>query len=164
TTAVDGNLWFTELGSNDIGRINPTTGTITEYVVPLNSSGGIAAGPDGKVWFGVGGYGIGRIDPFTGAITEFALPPAAVPWGTPTGLVAGPDGNVWFGTVYGSDVVGRITPSGVITQYVVSSGQGTVFSLATGPDGNVWFTDMPNSIGRINLVHACASAHLSAST
>jgi streptogramin lyase len=52
TTGPDGNLWFTELYGNKIGRIT-TNGTITEF--PLPRSGGrltqITAGPDGNLWF-----------------------------------------------------------------------------------------------------------------
>ena len=60
-----GNLWFT--GGNSIGRITPS-GQITEFPVPTNNSipEGIAAGPDGNLWFtetsNVGNK-IGRITP-----------------------------------------------------------------------------------------------------
>jgi streptogramin lyase len=42
----DGNLWFTDAGSNEIGRIT-TTGAITKFPVPTAASGvhGIIAGP-----------------------------------------------------------------------------------------------------------------------
>jgi streptogramin lyase len=150
----DGNLWFTESGTHNIGRINPWTGVVNEYLVPIDpysACSGITAGADGNMWFGVVGYGIGRINPFTGDVTEFALPAAGVFWGSPTGLAVGPDNNIWFGTVYGSDVVGRITPGGAFTQYVVSSPDRNVEWLATGPDGNLWFTEDPTRIGRITL-------------
>src|SRR4051812_28445342 len=48
----DGNLWFTESGANNIGRIS-ATGVITEFPIPTADSGpsAIAAGPDGNLWF-----------------------------------------------------------------------------------------------------------------
>jgi streptogramin lyase len=48
----DGNLWFTEPDSNEIGRITPA-GQITLYPVPTAGSlpTGIAAGSNGNVWF-----------------------------------------------------------------------------------------------------------------
>src|SRR5438093_628469 len=48
TAGPDGDLWFTELTNNKIGRISPT-GTLTEFLLPTASSspGGITAGPDG---------------------------------------------------------------------------------------------------------------------
>jgi streptogramin lyase len=52
TAGPDGNLWFTEPDSNEIGRITPD-GQITLYPVPTPGSlpTGIAAGSDGNVWF-----------------------------------------------------------------------------------------------------------------
>ena len=47
----DGALWFTNSGSNSIGRIT-TAGTVTNYTGPgISGPGGIAAGPDGALWF-----------------------------------------------------------------------------------------------------------------
>src|SRR5438874_555681 len=52
TAGPDGNLWFTEIGANKVGRIT-TAGVITEFPLPARHSGptGIAAGPDGALWF-----------------------------------------------------------------------------------------------------------------
>jgi len=49
----DGNLWFTEIEGNKIGKISPVTGVITEYSVSTELVGpvGITAGPDGNIWF-----------------------------------------------------------------------------------------------------------------
>ena len=48
----DGNLWFTEITANKIGRIT-TDGAITEFPVPTRQASlqGIAAGPDGNLWW-----------------------------------------------------------------------------------------------------------------
>src|ERR1700680_2304543 len=46
---ADGNLWFTENGSNQVGRIT-TAGVVTEFpagTLPFY----IAAGSDGNLWF-----------------------------------------------------------------------------------------------------------------
>ncbi len=52
TAGPDGNLWFTELNGNKIGRITPA-GAISEFPIPTPGSGpfGITAGPDGNLWF-----------------------------------------------------------------------------------------------------------------
>src|SRR5439155_6426898 len=63
TAGPDGNLWFTEIASNNIGRIS-TAGVITEFAVPTANSApfGITAGPDGNLWFTEqNGNQIGRI-------------------------------------------------------------------------------------------------------
>ncbi len=106
TAGPDGNLWFTENGSNQIGRISPS-GTITEFPVPTAGSQplGIAAGPSGNLWFTEGlGNQIGRLSP-SGTITEFPVPTAS---SSPAGITAGPDGNLWFTEGLGNQI-GRIT-------------------------------------------------------
>jgi DNA-binding beta-propeller fold protein YncE len=47
TLGPDGNMWFTESGSNRIGVINRRSGTITQFTVPTpaSSPSGITAGP-----------------------------------------------------------------------------------------------------------------------
>src|SRR5438094_10332105 len=56
---------------------------------------GIAAGPDGRLWFTEeNGNRIGAINPFTRAIAEFT---AGLSSGAlPTKIAAGPDGRMWF--------------------------------------------------------------------
>ena len=61
-----------------IGRITPA-GTITEYGLPTfySSPGGIAAGPDGNLWFTeryVKGHRIGRISPTAIPIRKWTCP------------------------------------------------------------------------------------------
>ena len=52
TAGPDGNLWFTALSGNAIGRIT-TAGSVTAFPIPTASSGpqGITAGLDGNLWF-----------------------------------------------------------------------------------------------------------------
>ena len=59
-------------------------------------------------------------------------------------ITTGPDGNLWFaervsGAGYGR--VGRITPAGAVTEYLVACAAGGYFGgLAWGPDGALWLT------------------------
>jgi virginiamycin B lyase len=64
TAAADGALWFTQWGSNRIGRIT-MTGEVSEYDVPTPGSEphGIVAGPDGALWFAEEAGKIGRLVP-----------------------------------------------------------------------------------------------------
>ena len=79
-------------------------------------------------------------------ITEF---PARAGSG-PTGITAGPDGNVWFTETY-ADRIGRITPSGAVTEFTAGITAGAQpDQIAAGPDGNLWFTEHnARNIGRI---------------
>ena len=129
-TGPDGNLWFTEHDTNQIGRIS-ISGAIAEFPVPTASAGlvDIAAGSDGNVWFAESdARSIGRITP-SGTITEFVLPAPS----HPTALVAGPDGNVWYATK--NYRVGRITPAGEITEFTVPNSSHAL--VASGD--SLWF-------------------------
>src|ERR1700730_2867726 len=64
---------------------------ITEFSIPTAGSSpvGIAAGPDGNLWFTeFSGNKIGRITT-AGVVTEFSIPTSA---SGPRGIAAGPDG------------------------------------------------------------------------
>jgi streptogramin lyase len=135
-------------------------GAITEFSGGLNAAAnptGIAAGPDGSLWFADPGGtpAIGRITP-SGTITEFSsgMPAGSLPGGgtaatataAPTfsnnGIAAGPDGNVWFSDDATPAAIGRITPSGSITEFRSDLNAGSrPTNVMAGPDGNVWFTD-----------------------
>src|SRR5579859_6190994 len=70
-------------------------GAIAQFPLPGDHSlpGGIAAGPDGALWFTE--YVAGRIGRITagGAVTEFPLPQAQ---SAPGSIATGPDGALWF--------------------------------------------------------------------
>jgi streptogramin lyase len=45
--------------------------------------------------------------------------------------------------------IGRITVSGVITEFATPTPNSTPVSIVAGPDGNLWFTEnMASKIGR----------------
>jgi streptogramin lyase len=54
-----------------------------------------------------------------------------------SGITAARDGNVWFFDV-GQSTVGRVTPTGVITQYAVPATGSGSRSIVGAPDGNIW--------------------------
>jgi streptogramin lyase len=143
----DGNMWFTTTNSQ-IGRITPR-GTITFF--PL-AAATIISGPDGNIWFGDDVERIGRLQvraPNT--VTFFALPPHVAP-GT---LTVGPDHNLWFSERVSTDPfkttgqIGRITPTGSVTEFPPPPGAPIPFGIVTGPDHNLWFNSSSGQIGRI---------------
>ncbi len=139
----DGALWFTERGTNKIGRIT-VAGNVTEFFLSAKPLA-IVSGPDGALWFTEDqADGIGRITT-TGVVTEFPLTVGS----NPTGIVSGPDGNLWF-TEFLRGMIGRITPAGQITEYSILSSSSGPNDITVGPDGNLWFTESNTSnIGRI---------------
>src|SRR3989442_498675 len=76
-------------------------------------------------------------------ITEFPLARGV------RGITAGPDGNLWF-TEFNGNRIGRIPPTGVITEFPLSTVDSRPAGITAGPDGNLWFTEaVGNQIGRI---------------
>lgn len=75
-------------------------------------------------------------------IQEFALPDTKA---NPQYITLGPDGNIWFTEQMGNKI-GKISPSGVITEYPLPPNSNPC-GITAGPDGNVWFTEPP--VGRI---------------
>jgi streptogramin lyase len=55
------------------------------------------------------------------------------------GIVSGADGNLWFVDA-GQRKVGRITPSGVITEFDVPGTSAVPDGITAAPDGNIWIT------------------------
>jgi uncharacterized repeat protein (TIGR01451 family) len=127
------------------------SGTITEFPTnPLTATSpyGITAGPDGNLWIAGGGNSAILRVTTGGAITVFPYNGPGVPYG----ITAGPDGNLWFTEVNHSNLVGRVTTAGVVTEFPLASPpNGTDMNgIAAGSDGNLWFTEASSGgIGRI---------------
>jgi virginiamycin B lyase len=154
----DGNLWFTSREENAIRRVTPKGEFNGTFVIPSKAvkptqftagswPRGIAAGPDGNVWFAeMAGNKIGRITP-KGEITEFAVPTAE---SQPYGVAFDKKGNVWF-TESGADKVGRLDPAtGKIDEFKLPTAKALPRDIVLGPDGNLWFSE--NTIDKLGRV------------
>ena len=143
TSGPDGNLYFTD-GASRVWRVTKS-GQFTAFPF-TDSTGGypyqITSGPDGNLWFT---DRAGLIVKMTtaGEFTAFNVP--RINGGTDD-IAAGPDGNLWFtlDDTATSSKIGRITPSGVITEFSfpspLSSDYLYLSGITAGPDGNLWFT------------------------
>lgn len=77
---------------------------------------------------------------------QYPIPTA---YSGPQALARGADGNVWF-TESSSDKIGKVTPSGQITEYTTPTANSYPTGITKGPDGNVWFTESAtNKIGKV---------------
>src|SRR4051794_3738471 len=145
TAGPDGNVWFTEEG-RVVGRITPA-GEITEYAAPAGGlPRGIASGPDGQLWIGLGPGGqIGHLGvDGSGAASFGGLTSGA----SADDIVAGPDGNLWV-TEFSGSRIARVSPGGQVAEFPVGPLSGPR-SIAVGPDGALWFTvQKANAVGRV---------------
>jgi virginiamycin B lyase len=149
-SSSDGSLWFTDSGTNKIGRIN-TSGAVREFSVPTGNAGlsGICQGPDGNFWFiEQSANKVGSVSP-SGSFHEYAIP---TPSSGAVAIVAGPDGALWF-TEKAVGRIGRITTSGKIVELKLSGTYVWPYDIAVGSDKNLWFTESQSLgiIGRIDL-------------
>ena len=101
-------------------------------------------------WFGASAA---LADP-VGQVREFSTGPNTMP--RPEYVAPGADGNLWFTETSletgVTSVIGRITPSGQITEFSAGLANSEPMGIAPAPDGNMWFTDGYNhAIGRITL-------------
>ena len=150
--APDGSVW----SNGDLVITRTLPGGSTKVSLPALASGQIpshwARGSNGRLWFTEGGLPIasgplttpaldriGRLDTVTHAVVEFG--------GLSTGadaqaITAGPDGNIWF-LEFGTNSVGRITPSGAVTEFPLPPGlqltQRQGEELTAGPGGDLYF-------------------------
>ena len=134
TLGPDGNMWFGEGSTGKIALVTPT-GDITERQFSFfGVSVGITTGSDGNIWFtDQTEHAVWRFNVSTGIFTSFPTP---TPNSFPGDITTGSDGNMWF-TEQAVGKFGRITPSGVITEF---TGVDSPSSIATGPDGNIWIS------------------------
>ncbi len=147
TLAPDGNVWFFDVASRQIGRITPG-GTITMFSGLDNTSelNAMTVGPNASLWFTDRGDGKVGYVTMSGQVTEVSVT------GMPDDITAGPDGNVWFTRDF--DGIGEVSPATNAVTYHTNGLQtgGDPDAIIAGPDGNVWFDDQyANSyaVGRI---------------
>jgi streptogramin lyase len=139
TLGADGNMWFSELNGNMIGKVTPA-GAISE--MPLAAGSGpvdIVEGPNNSVWFvEATSSKIGEMTT-AGVLTEF---PTNTANAGPLGLAVDPThtNHLWFGE---SNVgkIGMITAGGVVTEYTNTLPGNSAVSVAVTADGTVWYLD-----------------------
>jgi streptogramin lyase len=98
------------------------------FFVPYNYAPGIAAAPDGGIWY-VGFGLVGRLSP-SGGIQQFPVSALDVVWG--------PDGNVWY---TGTSAIGQLTPAGAKREFPVPTSGAIPYAIVAGPDGSLWYTE-----------------------
>ena len=116
--------------------------TVNEFPLPSGTVG-LAAAPDGSLWFPLGNQEIGRMT-VAGSLSRIDVGADLT-----GGVSVSPNGDVWF-TASGSRI-GRRTTSGDLTFFDVPSGPNDTDPRITADrDGNIWFTEeTANKIGRL---------------
>ncbi len=116
---ADGNVWYSDFTSQYIGKLDPRTGKVTDYQVPLARTGPLAQGglqivldKQGRVYYGnMSQMQIVRLDPKTGKMDTFKAPIADDKIGTAHLTMIDPnfqdaDGQLWINVAEGTDESG----------------------------------------------------------
>jgi virginiamycin B lyase len=128
--APDGTVWFTEQGSNKLGKWDPNTQKVTEYQDnwPKHT---IQVAPDGMVW---STGGLSRFDPKTEKFTHIAEVPSAY------GIALDKDGNVWFAELRPDGRIGKVDRKTLqVTKYQQPTKAGFPRRIIVADDGLIWF-------------------------
>jgi len=94
---TSGNIWYTTRLGNIIGKLDPSTLTVSEWTIPTSNSdpSGLALDSSGKVWFTENdAHKIGMLDPSADKFYEWRIP--ADEYAAPSGIFIDSDDNVWF--------------------------------------------------------------------
>lgn len=142
-----GNIWYTSHKSRFVGRLDPETGIVKEYALPLTDgvmpgTHRVIADKNGIIWFSENwAKKLTRLDPQTGEITQVQVESAAPLNSSGFGNFAlAPDGSVW---ISGDHNVNKIDPkTGKIVKRYPLPVSGTYDSLISS-DGAFWAGGSP---------------------
>jgi virginiamycin B lyase len=160
-----GMVWFSSFGEQNLGRLDPGTGKVTEFAIVEHKPGfptgllGLRADGDGNLWFGnMYQATIARFDPRTATFKfwplegEENIDAAQINMASPQS--SGVDGKVWaqnngFAGVHRLDIAtGRIE---TFLPFKGVAGPHNVYDVIPDSKNNVYFTDFrQRHIGRID--------------
>jgi virginiamycin B lyase len=156
----DENVWFTNPGTGQIGKVDAKTLKVKQWMPPtLNTyERRIAVDTDGTVWFGEFQKGkIGRFDPKTETFKEYDVPGGADAFPYAIGIAA--DHSIWYSSYY-LDVIGRLDPkTGKIVEYPFPHSENTIREFFPDSEGRIWYgSPSNNKVGYFYLTGASAAA------
>jgi len=161
-----GMAWYTDFGQQILGRLNPTTGEVVEYAVPILKPD-YPTGlldieiKDGTIWVGLMlQAGVARFDRKTETFTMFPLPPdidnptAQVTMVAPTASQV--DGKVWMNGVgipgvHRMDLATRTFETFAPFKDLPRGAERSVYGIKADSQNNLYFMDYSSEyIGRID--------------
>lgn len=156
-----GKIWFCQTRGNKIGRLDPNTGEIREYDIPIKNARpyGIAIDSQGFPWFTLqGAHRVAQLDFRTGRIRDWDVGAVRagfqdVTTSYPTGIEIDSNDVVWISELGTNTIVSIDPKADRITKYRIpwaSAVSSKVLDLAIDALGSVWFVDAVNHrIGRL---------------
>jgi virginiamycin B lyase len=143
--APDGSIWWTGMWASLVGRLDPATGEMEEYKLPVTARPhSIVPDADGNIWYMGNGNGtIGKLDPNTGLITQFQTEA-----NDPHSAAFHPNGDLYF-TAQQSGMLGRLDPTTGELREVKTEAR--PYGIKVGPNGTLWIAyNGTNKIGAMD--------------
>jgi virginiamycin B lyase len=143
--APDGSIWWTGMWASLVGRLDPQTGDMQEYRLPLAARPhSIVPDEEGNIWYTGNSNGtIGMLDPETGLIKEFPTQAR-----DPHSAAFHPNGKLYF-TAQGAGMLGRLDPeTGELTEV---PSEPRPYGIQVGSNGTLWVAfNGTNKIGAMD--------------
>ena len=166
-----GRVWYTDFGSEFLGKLDPKTGKVTEYPIALLKPGfpegsiDLGEDPKGDIWFGMMYQGaLGRFNPDS---EKFQYYPAPAKYNdlpyrqgilqiNMLGLQSDVDGKVWTNDA-GKEVIYRVDlKTGIyemmdVLSLLPAERRHNIYGIYSDSHNNLYFTALQDSkIGRID--------------
>ncbi len=142
--AIDskGNIWFTVLLGNKIGKFAPVKEEFSEYAVPTDRSGpfGLAIDSKDNIWFTERNANkIGKWDAASSSFKEYSIPTSN---SKPAGIAVDKKDNIWF-VMSDANKIGMFDQStGKFKEYNILTPMANANDIAVDSKGNIWFTEV----------------------
>lgn len=161
---ADGIVWYSSFGEQELGRLDPKTGKVTEIALPLLKPGvptgslNLELDRDGNPWLAMMYQpGVVKYDKKAEKVVTYPLPPELVDPGVQIGMVDprndNVDGKVWIQDA-GTRWFDRLDlASGRMEQFLqpkaFPKGAHSPYGMVSDRENNIWFFDYAGqSIGR----------------
>ena len=163
-----GTVWFSDFGENEIGKVNPQTGKVTEFPYPASREPGYANGnldlefdKAGNIFVGMMNQtGFAKFDPKTEKFELHPLPKEMLNVSTQQAMVVPThsevDGKVWFNDAETIQVSRMDLASGAVEPWIqpykdMPKGPHSLYGIYSDSHNNAFFCDFSGeAIGRID--------------
>lgn len=139
----DGQPYFAMVGTNKIGRIDPKTLEVKDYLLPEGSRvRRLTSAKDGFIYYADFARGfLGRLDPKSGKVEEWPSPGGDR--SRPYGIAATSDGMIWYSEsgVEPNTLVVFDPKTRTFQKWPIPSGGGVVRHLIAGPEGKLYLAN-----------------------
>lgn len=143
--APDGSIWWTGMYASLVGRLDPATGKMEEFKLPVTSRPhSIVPDQEGNIWYTGNSNGtIGKLDPSTGLVTQYTTKAT-----DPHTATFHPNGKLYF-TAQNAGMLGMLDP--VTGELKEVQTEPRPYGIQVAANGTVWVAyNGTNKLGAVD--------------